>query len=92
MPVQHSSTLKRFMESDVLLVKPMQHGRIYVELRNGSKGVCDLTSLLIYEAFQALNEPIYFAQVRIVGGSVTWPNGEDLAPETVMACLQPQAA
>jgi len=80
------------MDSDVLLVKPMQNGHIYVELRNGSKGVCDLTSLLVHEAFEALLQPTYFAQARIVGGSVTWPNGEDLAPERVIACLQAQAA
>ena len=80
------------MDWDELLVRPLPNFHIYVELRNGSKGTCDLGPFLAYEAFEALKEPAYFAQAGIVAGAVTWPNGEDLAPEIILTCLQTQAA
>jgi hypothetical protein len=37
---------------------------------------------------QRLKDPIYFASVGIRFGALTWPNDEDIAPDTLCAHLE----
>ncbi|MFP4422581.1 MAG: DUF2442 domain-containing protein [Desulfococcaceae bacterium] len=69
---------------DVKSVKPLPDYRIYVELKNGQKGIFDMTPYLDRGVFQELKDPHYFNQVGILFGAVTWPNEQDIAPETLM--------
>jgi len=70
---------------DAKLVKPLPDYRIYVELENGQKGVFDLKPYLDRGVFWELKEVHYFNQVDIFLGVVTWPNEQDIAPETLLA-------
>ena len=74
---------------DVKLVKPLENHRIYVEIENGAKGIFDLAPYLDRGVFRELRNPHYFNQVGIVAGAVTWPHEQDIAPETLLAELQP---
>jgi hypothetical protein len=38
--------------------------------------------------FKELKNEAYFRTVGIVHGAVTWPNEQDIAPETLLAELQ----
>ena len=77
------------MQWDVKLVKPLPEYRIYVELENGRKGIFDLKPYLDRGVLRELKDVHYFNQVNIVFGAVTWPNAQDIAPETLLAELQP---
>ena len=70
---------------DAKLVKPLPDYRIYVELENGQKGVFDLKPYLDRGVFRELKDVYYFNQVDIFLGAVTWPNEQDIAPETLLA-------
>lgn len=70
---------------DVKAVKPLSDFRIYVEVENGSKGVFDLKPYLDHGVFRELRDVHYFNQVGILFGAVTWPNEQDIAPETLLA-------
>jgi hypothetical protein len=70
---------------DVKTVKPFTNYRIYVEIEDGRKGIFDLTPYLDHGVFRELKEVHYFKQVSILFGAVTWPNEQDIAPETLLA-------
>lgn len=73
------------MHWDVKTVKPLPDYRIYVEIANGKKGVFDLKPYLDHGVFRELRDVHYFTQVGILFGAVTWPHGQDIAPETLLA-------
>ena len=77
------------MHWDVKTVKPLPDFRIYVEVENGSKGIFDLKPYLDHGVFRELRDVHYFNQVGILFGAVTWPNEQDIAPETLLAEMQP---
>jgi hypothetical protein len=73
---------------DVTKVEPLPDYRLYVEIADGRKGVFDLTPYLDKGVFKELKEVSYFNQVGILYGAVTWPNEQDIAPETLLAGLR----
>jgi len=74
---------------DVKIVKPLPDYLIYVEVEDGRKGVFDMKPYLDFGVFRELRDVHYFNQVGIVFGAVTWPHEQDIAPETLLAGLQP---
>jgi hypothetical protein len=74
---------------DVKLVKPLEDFRIYVEISDGRKGIFDLKPYLSRGTFSELLDVNYFNRVGVVLGAVTWPNHQDIAPETLLAEMQP---
>lgn len=77
------------MHWDVKTVHPLDDYRIYVELEDGRKGVFDLKPYLDHGVFRELRDRVYFAQVGIVLGAVTWPHDQDIAPQTLIAEMKP---
>jgi hypothetical protein len=74
---------------DVKTVKSLSDYRIYVEIEDGRKGIFDLKPYLTKGAFRKLQDIHYFDQVGIMFGAVTWPNEQDIAPETLLDGLLP---
>lgn len=70
---------------DVKRVRPLSNYRIYVEIEDGRRGIFDLKPYLDKGVFQELRDEHYFKQVDILFGAVTWPNEQDIAPETLIA-------
>ncbi len=73
---------------DVKKVKPLSDYKIYVEIENGNKGIFDMTPYLDHGVFKELKNINYFNQVYILFGAVTWPNEQDIAPETLIAEME----
>lgn len=77
------------MHWDATTVKPLPDYRIYVELADGRRGIFDLKPYLEHGVFRELKDVAYFNQVGIFLGAVTWPHEQDIAPETLLAEIQP---
>lgn len=77
------------MHWDVKQVRPLEDYTLYVVLEDGREGVFDLKPYLNHGVFRELVDKSYFAKVYVVMGAVTWPNEQDIAPETLLAGLRP---
>lgn len=77
------------MHWDVVTVKPLPDHCLYVETVGGQRGIFDLKPYLDHGVFRELRELDYFNRVSVVLGAVTWPHGQDIAPETLVAEMTP---
>ena len=57
--------------------------RIYLAFNDGVEGTVDFSAWLQGPVFEPLRDPSYFQRFFLEGGTVTWPNGADIAPETL---------
>lgn len=66
-------------------VTPLPNYRIRVEIEDGRIGIFDVNPYLEHGVFTELKDVSYFNRVGIQDGVVTWPNEQDIAPETLVA-------
>ena len=57
--------------------------RIRVAFSDGVEATVDFESWLTGPIFEPLKQAAYFRQFFVEGGTVAWPNGADIAPETL---------
>lgn len=57
--------------------------RIHLTFNDESEGTVDFRAWLRGPVFEPLKAPTYFRRFFLDGGTVAWPNGADIAPETL---------
>ncbi|HSP33884.1 MAG TPA: DUF2442 domain-containing protein [Thermoanaerobaculia bacterium] len=70
---------------DVIDVRYVRGYVLWLKFEDGSDGEVDLSSSLRGPVFEALKDIDYFRQVQVNPelGTIVWPNGADIAPETL---------
>jgi hypothetical protein len=71
---------------DVIEARPVGGYRVYVRFDDGLAGEVDLAALITFEGvFAPLRAPDKFAELHVAPdlGTICWPNGADVAPETL---------
>ena len=66
--------------------------RLHVIFNDGKSGTIDFLQWLEGPIFEPLKDPDYFKRFFLDGGTVSWPNGADIAPETLYAQAKSSAA
>ena len=64
---------------------------IEVEFNDGIKKVIDFKQFLKGPIFEPLKDENYFKKFFIEGWTIAWPNGADVAPETLYSCEEASA-
>lgn len=62
--------------------------RIHFTFGDNVQGTLDLQSWLEGPIFEPLKDRSYFQRFFIDGGTVVWPNGADIAPETLYEAVK----
>ena len=57
--------------------------RLRVVFSDGTENTIDLQPWLDGPVFEPLKDPAFFKRAYVDGGTVVWPNGADIAPETL---------
>jgi Protein of unknown function (DUF2442) len=66
--------------------------RIHLVFNDGVEETVDFSAWLEGPVFQPLKDQAYFRRFFLEGGTVTWPNGADIAPETLHERAKASAA
>jgi hypothetical protein len=75
--------------NDVKKIKFLKPYSYFIEFDNGLKGTVDFEHLLDKgPIFSPLKNIRLFRSARIEGGTISWPNGADVAPETLYEAIQ----
>ncbi|HEX3174084.1 MAG TPA: DUF2442 domain-containing protein [Solirubrobacterales bacterium] len=71
--------------SHVVAVTPLAGHRLYLRFEDGVEGELDFGDDSWQGVFAALRDEAYFARVELDRelGTIVWPNGADIAPETL---------
>jgi len=56
---------------------------IHLSFNDGVERTIDFAQWLKGEVFEPLKDMEYFQRFFLEGGTITWPNGADIAPETL---------
>lgn len=84
--------MRHALNFDAKKIQALPDFKLQVELTDGQQGYFDMTPHLALPGFSALRDPAYFNRVAILYGAATWPDGEDIAPETLAAELKTLAS
>lgn len=68
---------------DVIKVKAMPGYRLELDFENGERRCFDMLHLMDKKPFDRLKETNAFSAARVDYGTVVWPGGIDIAPETL---------
>ena len=66
--------------------------QISLTFNDGLEATVDFSPWLQGPVFEPLKDRAYFRRFFLDGGTVTWPNGADIAPETLYECAKSNAA
>ena len=71
------------MNPRVKSVKAVQDYKLDIIFENNEEKIFDCSSLLDFGVFKELQDKNYFQQVQCKYGTVTWPNEQDICPDTL---------
>jgi len=75
---------------DVIEVRYVRDYTVWIKFEDGVQGDVDISRSFKGPVFEALHDHEYFKQVRVNPdlGTIVWPNGADVAPETLYERVQ----
>ncbi len=71
------------MNPRVKSVSALDEYKLRLVFANGETGIYDCAHLLDFGVFQELKDKNYFRQAKVEFGTVTWPNEQDICPDTL---------
>ena len=71
------------MNPRVIAVTSLDSHALLLQFNNGEQRRMDVSPYLAYPVFERLRDPGFFALVQADHGTVSWPAGIDLDPDSV---------
>lgn len=71
------------MNPRVIDVKAYDNYTLDIKFENGENKLYDTKPLLDFGVFRELKELSYFKQAKPFMGTIAWPHGQDICPDTL---------
>lgn len=73
------------MDYDVMEARYVGNYTVWLRFKDGTEGEADLQAELVGPVFEPLHDVAFFRRFSIhpIGQTLVWPNGADIAPETL---------
>lgn len=71
------------MNPRVINVIPNKDYTLNIKFENGEEKIFDIRHLLNFGVFKELKDLSYFKKVRPFMGTISWPHGQDICPDTL---------
>ena len=71
------------MNPRVLEATAIEGHKLKLLFDNGEQGSYDCSGFLDFGVFQELQDKSYFNKAKAVAGTVVWPHGQDICPDTL---------
>ena len=71
------------MNPRVSAVEPLDSFRLRLSFLDGRVAVFDAAPLMDFPVYRCLRDPALFASARLSHGTVAWPGGLDIDPDTL---------
>ena len=68
------------LQPKVIEVSPLADYKVLLTFENGEKKLFDVTPYISGDWFEKLKDNDFFNTVRIVGRTIEWAGGQDIAP------------
>lgn len=72
-----------YIVPDPIEVKPIEGYKLYIKFKNGEEKIFDMSKYINQKFYEKLREYKYFEKVQVMGNTIVWENGEDIAPENL---------
>jgi Protein of unknown function (DUF2442) len=78
--------------AQVIEVQPLGSHRLHLRFDDGAEGDLDMSEETWDGVFAPLADPDFFDKVSVDEelGTIVWPNGADIAPDSLHACVTGQ--
>ena len=71
------------MNPRVIKVQSQENFKLKIIFDNGAAGIFDMRPYLDLGIFSELKNKKYFCKVKPVYGTIAWPHGQDVCPDTL---------
>ncbi|MCR4317722.1 MAG: DUF2442 domain-containing protein [Planctomycetes bacterium] len=71
------------MNPRVRKAKAIENFKVEIEFSNGEFRVYDCSAILEFGVFKRLKDENYFRQLRVLDGTICWPEGQDICLDTL---------
>lgn len=71
------------MNPRVVNVIPNKDYTLKIKFENGEEKIFDIQPILNFGVFKELKNLAYFKKVRPFMGTISWPHGQDICPDTL---------
>jgi hypothetical protein len=72
----------------IIHVAAVKDKKLSITYADGVSGIFDVKPYIKSDFFKQLDDDEYFKQVGLFFGGISWPEGQDLGPDTIAAELQ----